>query len=120
MEETMIMTEEETMETEVVEDTELATYDENVESDTTASKVAVGAGLATILVGGFLITKKLVKKHKAKKATQQLGKEAEELGTMIEKYATMQKETLELKKKIDSMMPQSCDNMEIEIDEAEF
>lgn len=114
MEETMIMTEEETMETEVVEDTELATYDENVESDSTASKVAVGAGLATILVGGFLVGKKIVKKVKAKKAAEQLGKEAEDLGTMLEKYAAMQKESLQLKKKIDSMMPQSVDNMEIE------
>lgn len=114
MEETMIMTEEETMETEVVEDTELATYDENVESDSTATKVAVGTGIATILVGGFLVGKKLVKKHKAKKAAEQLGKEDEELGTMLEKYAEMQKEALQLKKKIDSMMPQSVDNMETE------
>lgn len=116
MEETMIMETEETMDT-VVEDTELATYDENVESDSTASKVAVGAGLATILVGGFLVGKKLVKKHKAKKAAEQLGKEAEELGTMLEKYAEMQKEALQLKKKIDSMMPQSVDNMETEEEE---
>lgn len=114
MEETMIMETEETMETEVVEDTELATYDENVESDSTATKVAVGAGLATILVGGFLVTKKLVKKHKAKKAAEQLGEEAEELGKMLEQYAEMQKASNELKKKIDSMMPQSVDNMETE------
>ena len=114
MEETMIMTEEETMETEVVEDTELATYDENVESDSTATKVAVGAGLTTVLVGGFLIGKKLIKKHKAKKAAEQIGKEAEELGTMLEQYAELQKTSNELKRKIDSMMPQSVDNMETE------
>lgn len=96
--------------TEVIENTELATCDTEVfeESNDNGGKIAAAAGIATVLVGGFLIGKKIVKKCKAKKAAaDNEAKVAEDsLDIMCSMIEEKEKEIEELKAKIESLVPQ--------------
>jgi len=107
MEETKVIE----MEAEVIEETtDLATSDTEVfeESNDNGGKIAAAAGIATVLVGGFLVTKKLIKKHKAKKAAaDNETKVAEDsLDIMCSMIEEKEKEIEELKAKIETLVPQ--------------
>lgn len=115
MEETIKNTEimEETFDTEVIDEaTELAEVDTYVEDSGNGTKVAVAAGLTTVLVGGFLIGKKLIKKHKDKKAAAEIKEEEPSLDMMLKLMEEKEAEIDELKERIESMIPQKVSNKE--------
>lgn len=119
MEETIKNTEvmeEEVFETEVIDEaTELAEVDTYVEDSGNGTKAAVAAGLTTVLVGGFLIGKKLIKNHKAKKAAAEAKAEKpDSLDIMMKLMEEKEAEIDELKAKIESMIPQKFSNKETE------
>lgn len=95
--------------TEIIENTELATCVTEVFEETTVNvgKIASAAGIATVLVGGFLIGKKIIKKHKAKKAAAEEPDVTEDsLDIMCSMIEEKEKEIEELKAKIETLVPQ--------------